>query len=249
MKDPKIVYARGLWSHPKAVDWIANKLQEETDLPVELFDYHEELVSYIDNKTYMKRVTEKYGDTYAGENVILYGHSHGGTFAIIFNEKYGSKKLILSNECLRPYGILLKVPHFIKELLGNMRIGEGYKPHYEIKYESEVDKRIKYFTSHFDLKRDISRLLFVRKEAEKLAGGIKTDTLCIQSLKDEMASIKPNLQFYRNINLPEYQEGMITSPEIPTKQIIQVPDGEHAILKETGVYPRLYKSIGNFIRR
>lgn len=250
MANTKIVYIRGLWSHPKAVDWIVNKIHKETNLPVELFDFHDEFSSTSDNQTYIKAIIEKYGNIYKDDdNIILYGHSHGGALAIILNAKFGSKKLILSNMCLEPFGIVRKISNNIKAFLGSKKIGKGYKPHYELKYDGEIEERLQYFKSNFNLKHNLSRLIFIGKEAKKLVNTINVDTLYLQSLSDELASVKPNIRFYKKINLPEYLEGTNLKKEPATKQMIKVPNGEHAILEEINVYPSLNKLIAEFIKR
>ena len=249
MSKAKYVYVNGLWQHPDAVNWITSNLENAVDMPVEVLDFHDELVNGMDNATYMKRIIEKYGDLHGGnEDVILHGHSHGGAFSILFSERFKLKKLVLTNQCLMPFGILRKVPNTLKAILGQHGIGAGYEPHYTLKYEDEFQVRLDYFTKNFVLGRDLSRLMAVGKEARKLTGAIRVPLLCIQSMKDEMASVKPNLEFYKNVPLAEYHPSM-TFPGMITKQIIKVPNGEHAILEEEGVYQDLYDEIGNFVRR
>jgi hypothetical protein len=163
----------------------------------------------------------------------------------MLNKKFGTNKMIISNPALSPFGIFRRVPMSIKKALGNIGIGEGYTPHYIVKYDGEIEERIRYFSSNFNLLRDLSRVLAVGNQANMLAEDINTDLLYIQSLKDEFVSVNPNLRFYDRINMPEYSSNNIN----PTKKKIEIPNGEHAIMEEQGIYPDLYKELDDFIRR
>lgn len=47
MKNNKIIFINGLWSHSEAVLWIKNQLEKTTNIPFELFDYHDILIENI----------------------------------------------------------------------------------------------------------------------------------------------------------------------------------------------------------
>ena len=245
--DKKIVYIRGLWSHPNAVDWIKNNLEYATGLPVELFDYHNILIEDIDYKTYIKKVLEKYGDTYSTDlhNLILMGHSHGGALSVILTEKFSPEKTILVNPAFRPWGVLRRVPNQFKYILGTYGIGEGYHPHFIVKYDGEIGERAEYFKSNFEPLRDIPKVIKTGTEALNLSNSLKRDLLLIQSLRDEFVSVSSSLMFYENLSMPEYREGI----ETPSKDIMVIPNAEHAILEEEGVYTRVYKKVDTFIKR
>ena len=244
--EKKIVYVRGLWSHPKAVDWIKNELEGSTGLPVELFDYHDILTEDIDYKTYIKRVLEKYGDTYSTDpsNLILIGHSHGGALSIIISDEFSPDKLVLVNPAFRTFGVLRRIPKQFKYVLGNHGIGEGYHPHFILKYDGEIEERAEYFKNNFSPIRDTLRVINAGTDALKLKS-LRSDLLLIQSLQDEFVSVSPSLKFYQNLSMPEFsKEG-----NHPFKDIVVIPNAEHAILEEEGVYPKVYKKIASFTRR
>lgn len=245
--EKKIVYVCGLWSHPKAVHWIKNNLESATGLPVELFDYHDILIEDIDSTTYIKRVLEKYGDAFstALNDLIPIGHSHGGALSILLAEKFSPEKLVLVNPAFRPWGVLRRVPNQIKYILGTYGIGEGYHPHYIVKYDGEVEERAEYFKQNFDLLRDISRVIETGTEAFASLEAFKGNLLLIQSLQDEFVSVSSSLKFYENLPMPEYSEEI----DIPSKEVMMIPDAEHAILEEDGVYARVYKRIDTFVKR
>jgi len=249
MKDPIIVYARGLWSHQDAVNWIIQKTAEATGLEVIDFDYSEELVQDVSNKTYLNRAKEKYGDEVIAKNrdIIYMGHSHGAALGIVFNKMCVSKKMILSAPGIRPFGVVRRIPNALKK---------DYVPHYVIKNSNEVSTRMEYFKENFNLIRDFSRVFYVGTEAKKSIDSIKSDTLFIQGTKDEFVNVGTNLKLFDKIKLPTYQQEIST--EGPHKQIIIIPGGEHAIFEEVknkgkdneeAIYETLFAEVENFTRR
>lgn len=236
----KIVFIRGLWSHPQAVEWIKDKLEESTGIDVDLFDYHDNLVSKINNEEYLKLVIEKYNSKYKDQHdLILVGHSHGAALASIINGEFLTKKLVLVNPAIRPWGVFRRIPNAYKKALGYCGFGDGYHPHFEEKYAGEWIDRVKYFADNFELVRDTSRILAVGNGAIQSLKIVRNDLLLIQSMLDEFVSVSTNMRVYNQIQV----EGA------RSKELVTVEEGEHAVLEEKDIYPKIYEKINTFIKR
>jgi len=247
MKEPIIVYSRGLWSHQGAVDWIIEKTKEATGLDVIEFDYSQGIKEKVSDKVYLKRTIEKYGDEIVVKNqeVIYMGQSHGGALGIIFNKIYGPQKMVLSAPAIRPFGVLRRIPN---------ALNKDYTPHFIIRNEDDIKTRREYFDEHFDLWRDFNRVFYVGTKAKEAIDAIQNDILVVQGDKDEFINVGTNRKLYRRIDLPEYQPGQKGAQ----KQLIIVPGGEHAIFEEIKnkgkpneerVYENLFDEVGKFTRR
>lgn len=243
MKERKIIFINGLWSHPFAVEWIKKQFEENTNMPVELFDYHDLLVEKTNNYLYLNRVTEKYKDLYGDEsNNILIGHSHGGALSLILSQKLQHEKIIITNPAFRPWGVFRRIPIELNSIVTN----KEHRPHFKVKYSGELEERKKYFLENFNLGRDLPRIYHSGTEALKTLREIKTSLLLIQSMKDEFISVSSSLQYYKGLLLPTES---IRKNNEPFKELIKVENAEHAILEEEGVYPLIYKKIDTFIKR
>lgn len=236
----KIIFIRGLWSHPHAVRWIKNRLEESTGIDVDLFDYHDNLVCQINNDEYLKRVMKEYSSKYKGQqDLILVGHSHGAALASIINEEFLTKKIVLVNPAIKPWGVFRRIPNAYKKALGYCGFGNGYQPHFEEKYAGEWVDRVKYFADNFELFRDTSRLLAIGNGAIQSLKSVRNDLLLIQSMLDEFVSVSTNMRVYNQIQVES--DG--------SKELVTVEEGEHAVLEEKDIYPKIYDKINTFIKR
>ena len=248
MKEPIIVFARGVWTHPDTVNWLIEQIKEATGLEVIDFNYSDEIAQNISDKTYLNRVTEQYGDEIITKNIdiIYFGHSHGAALGIVFNKMYGSKKLVFSAPAIRPFGYIRKLSN---------RLNKNYVQHLVVKYPREPEIRKEYFYERFDLWRDFNRVFYVGTQAKKSIDAIKSDTLLVQGTKDEFVNVGTNIRLFNKINLPEYKPGETTSPN---KQLIVIPGGEHSIFEEVLnkgkdneelVYKKLFNELEKFTKR